>query len=636
MIIIELLIFIIFLLLFIFPLGKFFLDSLRIRFSFWELILIATNVGIVILILAAFVSGFFNLGKFFYFLPIFTFIYFIKQKKLFKKNPLDSILKTRIDLKLLLTLFVAVTFSGYITFFSGDIVNGGFRSIGGNTHDGLWHIALINQILENIPPQNPIYSNTDIRNYHYLTDVFVAITSYVTGISVMSLYFKLIPAFFIVLLSGLIFLLIRKITGNTLFSYFGIIFVILSSNLFYLVRIFYPNAYFNPSVLWVDEFTTKMVNPQLLLSYIVILTIIYLILSFKKITDFKFIIFISFIGASLLGIKSYGFIIFSTSIVILGLFFLVKGNLSYLKISYWLIIVSTFFYLISNITREFLFIFSPFWFIKNIFETSDHLANSIWELKRQTFLEHKNYLRIIQLYLQGTIIFLIGNFGGKLIGFFTPFLKFDSRRKQIILLLELIGLVGFIFPMIFIQRGIAWNSVQFFYYTTFSLGLLTAITLAEIYKKYKYIGLVLASIIWITLLPGVFFIYSQYYPFKTKSWGLKDTLSASEFLKSRSDGVILLNPKYFSDSLVSAFSKKVVFFADETQLDIQLIDFKERKKANQDFFKNYTLSSKRNFLSQNRIKYIFTEKNNSLDLENINVKKIYENQSIIVYENFVN
>lgn len=637
MTIISCLLFILFTLLVVSSIGRFALNYLKIKLHFWEAIVIGMNVGIVLLVLLDYSLGVLGLEKIFYvFLPLVIIFLLIRSKFSQKWNiKMLSVL----DYKLVGILLAAVIASGYFTYFSGLDSNGRLKLIGGNSHDGLWHLALINSLKKSVPPENPIYANTKVQNYHYLTDIFVVISSKFTNISEIDLYFKIIEPFFIILFSSTAFLLISKLTNNKFFSYFGVLFIVLSGNLFYIAKLFYPSAYSNPSVFWVDEFVTKMVNPQLLFSYIVILTILYLILVYEKISNYNFVFLVSILGASLLGIKSYGFVIILLSLFLLILFQVIKTEYEFIKLTLGLAFAGLVFYLTSNISKGSIFILSPLWFIKSMFETPDHLAYSVWELKRQTYLQHNNYLRIGQLYLEGLILFILGNLGGRLIGIFAILDKLDKRKKTVVYLLSFISIVSIVLPLVFIQKGVAWNSIQFFYYAVLALGILTIITLHNIYKHYKKIGIILAALIWFSLLPGIFYQATQYNPNQAQEFVSLGVLNGLNFLKGQPGGVVLLSPNFAQDSLVPAITGKTAFLADETILSIQLIDFNARKMEMESFFGDMNLDSKENFLKREGIKYIFLENNERSSLfENkfgnagrLKINKIYSNREIVIY-----
>ncbi len=622
MIIYQILLFVIFLIIFIFPIGGIIFPLLNIRVSFWERVLLCQALGFVFLSFGYFIISFFNLSQIFYILILFSIIYFLVN---FKKYFVLKSEKINLNLKITTVLILSTLMLCYFSFFSGDFINGSLRVIGGHAHDAFWHIALINNLKEKIPAENPVFSGEIVSNYHYFTDVFIAFASKMTNIPPLDLYFKIIPLFLSLLISGLIYTLIFKLTNSRIWASFGVIFTLFSSNMFYISRIFYPKSLLYPAVFWIDEFVTKMTNIQLLSSYILILTLLLLYTNKKEI-DYKFTLIFSIVSGSLIGFKSYGAILFLGGLFLL---YLVDKRISVLKLFITSLLTASATYLILSKSREFIFIFQPFWFIKTMFEASDHLGYVTWELKRQTYLEDKNYLRISQLYLEGLVIFLIGNFGVKLIGLFTPFLKLEKTQKEIILLLAAISILGITLPLLFIQRGIAWNSIQFSYYSVFALSLLTIVFLSKIARRFKKIITILAILGFVSLVPGIVYSFINYSPSSNITRD-KDLVDATLFLKNQPKGVVLLGEKFLEDSFISAISKQQIYFADETMLSLQLVDLKLRKDNTERFLN--TDNADLQFIKENFIRYVFVERGKIKNEKVKNLQKIYENQSIIIYQ----
>lgn len=607
----DILKFFLFVLIFIYPLGRLILLFLNLNLSFWQNLLYSMSLGFVIFTYSKFLLSFFNLDPFFWLVIIFPLIYFLLKDKL---KPFQVINK-KLAVVILITIFCNLSLS----FFSGDFTSNGLRIIGGHAHDSLWHLSLIKNLKEKIPPENPIYANTLVQNYHYYTDIFISTIWQITNISIFNLYFKIIPLFFLLVLSGLIYLLIYKITHSSFWGMYGLILTLLTSNLYYISKYLYPNATITPSVFWIDEFVTKMTNLQLTASYILIVFLMLLLIEIKKI-DIKFIIIFSILGGSLFGFKSYGSVLFIISI---GVLFLLRRDLNSLKLLSGLTLLSIFNYSILPKSIGFIFTFSPFWFIKTMFESSDHLNNSVWELKRQTYLQDKNYLRIIQLYSEGTLVFLLGNLGGKIMGLFTVFLHENNKvYNQIIILMTTIFLVGFLIPMFFIQKGIVWNAIQFSYYSIFFGSILTTIFLSK-FNKGKLMGLLIAFFILVSLIPGSLESIFRYLP-NSRDIRSKYVIEAAEFLKKQPKGLVIIDPKYNKDALIPLFSEQKIFFADETILSLQLIDHNLRKSQTEDVFTQKTL---KNVSTQGSI-YIFAQYK-SFDVNTTN--KIFENGQVSIY-----
>jgi len=620
--------FLVFCFLIIIPMGELVLRVIGFRGKFWETLLITTNVGFIFTTLIVYIAGLIGINNILPVLILLPFFYLLIFRSEFYVNWVTK--KISLDVILLIIITAVVILQGALNFFSGEILPEDIRLTAGHAHDSLWHISLINNLKIQIPPENPIYSGTLLTNYHYFTDIFMAFVSNFTNISTLSIYFKIMGPFLLILFSGSVFLLSLRLTANKLLSYMAILLTALSSNLYYLIGIFYENAKITPSVFWVDEFATRMTNLQLLASYVVILTILNLMLVFKEKFNIKTTLILSIIIASLLGFKAYGFILIMLSLLIL---FIYRRSFNYLKLSLASIFFSLIIYKNSISSNNFPFIFMPFWFIKNMFETGDHLNYPIWELKRQTYLQDNNYFRIGTLYIEGIIVFLLGNLGGKIAGFLTIFQKYQKDKIDIIIILTLVSILGTLISFTFLQKGIVWNTIQFFYYSYLSLSLLFILFISRLRSKVKLTSIIILAFIWGTLLPGVFYTLDLYSPNKSSIQNRSALIDASFFLKNQDKGNVVVDPLYYQDSLIPALSEQSVFMADSTLLNLLLINDDDRDRNLRNFFDDKLEENKFNFLENNNIRYIISNESRIFLDKIMQLKKIYSNSEINIYKN---
>lgn len=623
----EFILFVIFIFL---PLGLFTLRILKINsMSFWEKSVIATSIGAIIFAVSIFILWFFKLHFFSYLFCLLPILYFISLifRKLKDKN---FVKKINVDIIPLLIVCLTVFISSLISINSGDEINGGLRMIGANAQDGLNFLALEQNLQKSIPPENPTYSGVLISNYHYLVYVLISGVGFITKIPLPVLNFKIIIPFFILLYGALIYFLIYKITKNKLSSIAGVLLTSLTSNIYYLAFLVSPLAALTPSVFWVNEYLTRLVNPQLLFSYVAILVILLIFLHSERKNHPVFIIITGFLIGSLIVIKAFAGILVLGSLFILACLRLKNKDFSYLKLFLSSIFFSAVFYLVTGNTPSSILIFSPLWFIKNMYETNDHLNLTDWELRRQLYLSKGNFIRVIELYGQGVMIFLVGNLGGRLLGFF-GFDKNDEREvRDIKLLLIFLSIFSILLPLLFLVKGIVWNSIQFFYYSIFSLSLLTTLFLSRVYIKRKIIGLSLFAVIFLTLIPGVYYSTTQYTLQGSGVIFPKSYYQAALFLQNRVDGVVLVDLAYTGNSFVTAISGKTSFFADEMWLGVQLISFESRKNDIIDFFNSKKIDF--GFLEKHHIRYIFTSSKSIKDFSDNHLKRIYKNEDIAIYE----
>lgn len=608
--------------------GKAILDFLKIKMSSNEQVILGLNTGLVLITLLGIFLSLSRVVNLIYLIIPFSLVYLFLQRK-----NLLSIKKVKINFVLAAILFFVVVIQSIVSFTSGLDINGSLRLMGAHGQDSIYHIALINNLFENIPPNNPVYSGDKLNNYHYFNDFFISIVESFTKIPTLTLYFKVISPFLILLFSWTTFVLIKRLTNSNVISYFAILFVTLSSNLYYIAGLFYPGALITPSVYWVDEYTTRLVNLQLLTSYITVLTVLTLLLIIKNFGQVKYLLFLGLLVGSLIGFKAYGAVLILMGLGVLSLKELIQNrNWEYFKLLVTSTLAAAIFFLMVSKLSQPMFDFSALWFIKTMFESWDRINYPEWELKRQIFMEHNNFLRIWQLYAWGIVLFIVGNLGGRILGVLSLLQRGATRESEVKWILFIIGSLGILLPMLVIQKGVAWNSIQFIYYSVLAFSLLTVVAIPMVFKKHKYLSIGLALVAWITLIPGVYNISDAYLFPKSSSGVNKGIVDASTFLKSQQTGIIIVDPKYAATALISSLSEKNLFWADEVFLSIQLVDYKQRKAEVENFFDLTKEFNRIEYMKNNGIKYIFTQhskEDTKLDLE---FREIYQNESIDIYQ----
>ncbi len=622
--------FILFAILVFLPLGVFVINLLKVKnISFWEKSLLSINLGSVIFAIFVFILWFLKLYFLTYLiclLPIFYLVFLLYKKA--KQKPVFR--KINLDVLPLIIVFLTVFVCSLISINSGDEVSGGLRMVGANAQDGLNFLALEQNLQKSIPPENPTYAGVLVSNYHYLVYVLISAVGFITKIPLPILNFKIISPFFVLLYSASVYFLIYKITKNKLSAIGGVLLTSLASNFYYMAFLVSPLAAIFPSVFWVNEYLTRMVNPQLLFSYIVILSILLIFVYSDKKNNWSFILITGVLIGSLIAIKAFAGILVLGALFILSIFGLIKKDFFHIKLFISSVFFTGVFYLLTGNKPGSILIFSPLWFIKNMYETKDHLNLSDWELRRQTYLSKGNFIRIIQLYGQGLGVFLLGNLGGRLLGFLSFDKKDERGVKDVKLILIFLSLFSIVLPLTFLVKGTAWNSIQFFYYSVFSLSILTTLFLSRVYIRNKIIGFSFFAIIFLTLIPGVYYSTNEYLQQKDQIMFPSYLYKATLFLKTRPDGVVLVDPAYTNNSFISAISGKTIFFADEMWLSVQLVPFSNRKNEVNEFFASPIFNTE--FLAKNHIKYIFTSSNQNKKFSEPKVKEIYTNENITIYE----
>jgi len=433
--------------------------------------------------------------------------------------------------------------------------------------DSSWHVAIINSFDKKIPPNNPVYSDSALENYHYLTDLFLFIITQLTNRSPSYVYFNMAGVLLNLLLTSVVYFLCKNITKSRISSIFAVLFVSWSSNLFYIANFLYPSSQKAPSVMWVDYFSTLQVNYQVTFGLIIIFCILYLLIVNKE--NNKWLI-IGILAGSLFGIKSQFSLVVVSGILIIGLKNLRTRRFELLKASIVSVLIGLSIVLIINPDKSSL-ILSPLWFIKAMYESPDRLNFSKWELARQYYQSIGNNLGLIKLFMQGILLFIAINIGPLAIGIFSKFKK-EQEICNISKIWAGLGLTG---SLVFIYKYSPDVTIQFIYLSIALMGLLTAIKLNEIRNTPFRIAICVG--IWIILLPGVRFTVAQYQKEKTKESSYQLSL-AIKLLNQLPSSTVVLSDDLRPGSHIQAFTNQKVFLGDAQIVHGLGIDSSQREK----------------------------------------------------------
>ncbi|MDO8341242.1 MAG: hypothetical protein Q7T59_04665, partial [Candidatus Woesebacteria bacterium] len=287
----------------------------------------------------------------------------------------------------------------------------------------------------------------------------------------------------------------------------------------------------------------------------------------------------------------------------------------------------------------------PFWFLETMASYSDRLGWDKFYSAMTTYKTGHIWVKGILAYGLAFTIFIIGNFGTRIIFLFN-LLKRKIKLTKMDLFFYSIILAGILIPTFFVQRGTPWNTIQFFYYSLFFSSILSGIVLS---KAKKYIVLI---IILLTIPTTLLTLKDVYIPSRPPSKVSPEELSALSYLREKSTGIVFTYPfdsqkakaaienpprplyLYDSTSYVSAYTNKPVFLEDEVNLDILRYNWKERLLEIQSWYKETDLVKAKNFLKVNNIKYIYWLKGQRAFYGEgqLGITKIFENSSVDIFQ----
>lgn len=524
---------------------------------------------------------------------------------------------------------------------------------GPNGHDGVWHLALANQVLNGFPPPYPTLSGNLLTNYHYFFDLIVALVHKISFIPIVNLYFQIFPLLLSFLIGLFSFLVGYKITKKywvglwfTFFNYFA-------GSFGFIVSLWRGQGLGGESMFWSMQSVSTQINPPFALSLVMILIGMYFLITTEVFTAKK-IVLISLIFGLLIDAKAYAGIIILPGLGVYALLRLRKKETAPLKIFIISLLISVITFFAVNQNSVSLLVFSPFWFIHTMIEASDRLYIPNLALVRYSLVAGGGFKRLFLVEAIGLALFLVGNLGTRLFGLLSLGEKFIKKKiTEIDVFFTVSSLVAFIIPLLFIQGGTSWNTIQFFYYFLFFANFYVAIFLARILElKRKLLKYLIVGFIVLLTIPTTISTLENYVGYPPPAKLSYEELEALQHLSRQPNKYVLAFPysRYSKDlvglktpfplylydttSYVSAFSGKITFLEEETNLEISGYRWQPRRKDSEEFFQSKDPIKSRGFLLNNKIGYIYLVGNQKFLLNEVDlgIKEIFNNSIVRIYQ----
>ncbi len=513
---------------------------------------------------------------------------------------------------------------------------------GANGHDGIWHIALI-ESLKRGTLDMPVFAGQKIQNYHVGFDLILAFLSRITFIPVTLLYFQIIPVILSVLIGFLTYRFILNWTKSEHAALWSVFFAYFGGSLGWVLG----NG---ESAFWSQQAITTLINPPFALSLVFILAGFLVLQKIINKYSFRYFLLAVVLFGSLVEIKAYAGILCLGGLLIAGLYTLVKSK-SALMLKLFLIslAVAVILYLPLNKSSAGLLVFQPFWFLETLMGLTDRLNYQKFYMAMLTYKSGHNFVKMTPAYLVAFALFWIGNMGTRIIKdmMILKWIKNIKNLSWIEVFISSVIVAGVLIPMLFLQKGTPWNTIQFFYYSLFFSGLLAGVVASRIKNK-----LVLVVLVLLTIPTTIITLKDVYIPIRPPAMISKDELSALSFLAGQPAGVVLTKPfdefsaksaepypprplyLYESTAYVSALGKHQTFFEDDVNLDITGYNWQERRERLLSWYAEKDYVKSRAFLKDNSIKYIYwiKEGQSPLDLGKLGLVNVYENNLITIYE----
>lgn len=521
---------------------------------------------------------------------------------------------------------------------SGIVYEFGMGFWGANGHDGVWHIAL-SQSLSRGNFEMPTYAGLQIRNYHIGFDLILANLHKLTSIPVVNLYFQVIPPLIALLIGIATYGFVINWKQSKAQALWSMFFVYFAGDMAWVFGR-------GESTFWAQQAISTLINPPFALSLILLLLGFGLIINSRQKIN---LILATLIFGALFEIKAYAGLLALAGLLISGIWEVLRDKkFNLIKVFGGSLVLSLVIFLVFNSGSQNVFEFAPFWFLEILF-TSDRFD---WPRMHSAIINYKlagNWIKLIPAYILAFIIFWVGNMWTRLFKEFevVEWIKNIKNISTIDVFFTSVIVVGGIIPMLFVQKGTPWNTIQFFYYSLFFSAILAGTSVAKIKNKS-----VLIIVVLLTIPTSIITLANNYIPDRPPAKISNKELSALSFLSKQDSGVVLTYPfdkdaakkaennpprplyLYDSTAYVSAFGDKPVFLEDEVNLNITGFNWRQRRVEIEDFLNTLDQHKAREFLIKNNIEYIYwlTNQRAKLGESQLGLTKIFENSEVNIFK----
>ena len=584
----------------------------KTRLSIFQRIILSTGVGMVFWGLQGFLFGFAHARFLTYIYLIVTAILWIKLRWGKKFPRLQKPKFERMDFLLALILISGVIVQLTSVWFIGTPVQKGLFFCCGNTRDNIYHIALTNQLVKSMPPQEPGMFGVVVHNYHYLGNLVVAELIRIFHLPLIQTQFQFSNLLISILLglSALVFSQVLSLKKH--YQAWLLFFLYYGADLIYLlVSVLRREINFSMSSL--EDGSSFLSNPPRAVSIVVFfigLSLFGLWIT-KKEKRLGWITAIVF--GSLIGFKVYIGYFVLTGLAILALYFFYKKKYAMLPPLILTCAISLLIYLPVNIGAGG-FYYTGFWLFEN-FIVQPWMNLIRLEEARIIYAAHHNLPRIIEYESIYMLIYVVSVFGTKVLGLF------QTRKSLKLLPLELniVLITGILaslpLGMFFQQTSGGSNSINFLI-SVFIIGsIYTALACYYWLDKLKPFAkyLMIVIIVLITLPRTFNNVYHNITDVKNESGFLIDTyqLTALNFIKNNTpqNSMIAINPKdysfdYGTAPYISFLADRREYLAGTVITNDHGINMDSRVRVLSELFTTHDCKNLYSILSKSGINYI--------------------------------
>ncbi len=452
-------------------------------------------------------------------------------------------------------------------------------------HDAMWHLALVKMSFNQFPFIHPEMSGAYLNGYNYLLDLVIfGLTK--LGLPALFVFFKLLPILFIPLYAYLLIRFARAQRDSFVHVWWLLFFMFFGSSFTYLVTLFRAHTLYYAAIKGFPVVTSIQpglifLNLQFAYSLLACLGIMLLI---DRKHGWKQNILIGILVFVATSLKFYGGVVAMSLIGIYELLSVwehkkITTTLSNIVLPSCFFLVSILlFYKSSGQSLASPFAFAPLAMVHVMIEDPNMFYNHDLTNARYFLYQHGGFSpRLIAIETYSIMLFLLVNYGTRLLFLLYLPIKILQKkfsRLQIAMLVTI--MLTTLMPILFVQDGGWFNTMQFLYYGVFLSSFFAAEALATLVQNKKRIFLILAIVVIALTIPND--IEQLRYIAAPLVVIPQGELDALNFLAKAPKGVVFTSYAHKKTAYISALSGQQTWFVDVDQLMVTHTDYVEREK----------------------------------------------------------
>lgn len=532
------------------------------------LTVLSISVGIVLWAWQGLIFGYANMRWLSYAYLLLCFFLWIKDRGLKISNLKQRFKKNSIDQPTLLLLITGAILQTVIIFFNGTYIQDILYFCCGEGRDNSYHLELTNAIISRIPPYEQLMYGIEVKNYHYWANIVIAELVRVFHLDLLKTLFQFMPllvSFFL----GLLGIVISQLLNlPKTFSRFLLFFLYFGGDFIYILQLLFTRT-IDFSMGPIENGTSLLMNPPRAFAAIIFLAGLSLLIVWVKKKDFLTGFLAVFVLSSVIGFKVYVGIFTGAGLASLGVYYLYRRDIKMIAPLLLYVALSAIIFLPVNKSSGGLF-WAGFWRFEN-FIVHPKLGLVNLELARQIYASHNNWLRVYFNDLLYVALYIFGQFGTKIIGFFQTKKSFSSIPKEVHIVLIAGMTASFLLGGFFFQKtglGNEFNFIVNIYIIGSIYSALAAWHLTNKLKNSAARGIFITLLIVLTL-PRILFEEHKYLSYLATFDGYKigkSELSAMQYLREKTDPSALVFP--YNTQYLTALGKRSIAFADNGVADL--------------------------------------------------------------------